>query len=67
MSDRSKPSLPTQEQIRQRAYEIYLARGGEDGRDLSDWVEAEQELSGLHEPRGVGTRRPRSAVAGQRG
>jgi hypothetical protein len=27
-----------------RAYELYLARGGEDGRDLEDWLTAEREL-----------------------
>ena len=28
----------------QRAYELYLARGGEDGRDLDDWLTAEREI-----------------------
>ena len=28
----------------QRAYELYLARGGVDGRDLDDWLTAEREL-----------------------
>jgi len=28
----------------QRAYALYLARGGEDGRDLEDWLTAEREL-----------------------
>ena len=28
-----------------RAYELYLARGGSDGQDLDDWLEAERELS----------------------
>jgi DUF2934 family protein len=27
-----------------RAYELYLARGGEDGRDLEDWLTAEREI-----------------------
>jgi hypothetical protein len=36
---------PTQEEIACRAYEIYLARGQEDGHDVEDWVQAEQELS----------------------
>lgn len=35
---------PTFEQIRQRAYEIYLGRGGEPGNDLQDWLKAEHEL-----------------------
>ena len=30
--------------LAQRAYELYLARGGEDGRDLEDWLTAEREL-----------------------
>lgn len=28
----------------QRAYELYLARGRADGRDLEDWLTAEREL-----------------------
>ena len=35
---------PTQEEIAQRAYEIFLARGGEPGRDEDDWRQAEREL-----------------------
>ena len=30
--------------IRQRAYEIYVRRGMEDGRAEADWFEAETEL-----------------------
>jgi len=32
------------EQIRRRAYEIYLERGKQPGRDLDDWLKAEREL-----------------------
>jgi len=32
------------DRLAQRAYELYLARGGEDGRDLEDWLTAEREL-----------------------
>jgi hypothetical protein len=32
------------EAIAKRAYELFLARGGEDGHDLDDWLQAEQEL-----------------------
>jgi hypothetical protein len=35
---------PTYEQIAVRAYEIFLARGGEPGRDQDDWYQAEREL-----------------------
>lgn len=31
--------------VAQRAYELFLARGGEHGRDLDDWIRAERELS----------------------
>ena len=34
------------EEIRRRAYEIYLARGEQPGRDLDDWLQAECELEG---------------------
>jgi outer membrane protein TolC len=30
--------------LAQRAYDLYLARGGQDGRDLEDWLTAEREL-----------------------
>ena len=32
------------EDIRRRAYEIYLERGSEPGRELDDWLQAEREL-----------------------
>ena len=35
---------PTAEDIRQRAQEIFLARGGTPGKELDDWLRAEQEL-----------------------
>jgi monoterpene epsilon-lactone hydrolase len=33
-----------EEDIRRRAYEIYLERGEEPGRDVEDWLQAEREL-----------------------
>ena len=33
------------DRIAVRAYELYLARGGGDGRDFDDWIEAERELA----------------------
>ena len=33
-----------QEEIRRRAYEIYLERGEQPGCDLDDWLQAEREL-----------------------
>jgi hypothetical protein len=37
---------PTDEQIRMRAYEIYVSRGGAPGNATADWLQAEQELRG---------------------
>ena len=37
--------LPTEEEIRNRAYELYLARGGEGGHEREDWEQAERELT----------------------
>jgi hypothetical protein len=33
-----------QEQVRRHAYELYEARGKEDGHDVEDWLRAESEL-----------------------
>jgi hypothetical protein len=41
---RPEPPAPTPEQIQQRAYEIYEARGGAPGCDWDDWLQAEREL-----------------------
>lgn len=38
------PSVPTTERIAQRAYEIFLGRGAEPGREQEDWLQAEKEL-----------------------
>jgi hypothetical protein len=40
------------QQIRERAYEIYLARGGQEGNEVSDWLAAERELKGSNQPQG---------------
>ncbi len=34
------------EEIRRRAYEIYLERDQQPGRELDDWLQAERELEG---------------------
>jgi hypothetical protein len=33
-----------EEQIRHRAYELYVARGGKSGTELQDWLRAEEEI-----------------------
>jgi hypothetical protein len=40
----SMGSEPSEEDIRVRAYQKYLERGGDHGRHFEDWVEAETEL-----------------------
>jgi Protein of unknown function (DUF2934) len=42
MTERREPS---REDIARLAYELYLQRGGEPGRDIEDWVKAEKVLS----------------------
>jgi len=37
---------PSYEEIKDRAYEIYLLRGVTDGHDLEDWLQAERDLRG---------------------
>jgi hypothetical protein len=43
--ERSVVNPARDEEIKRRAYEIYLERGEEPGRDLEDWLQAERELS----------------------
>jgi len=40
-----KSPHPTREEIELRAYQIFIERGGADGHDVDDWVQAEQELA----------------------
>jgi Protein of unknown function (DUF2934) len=37
-------NLTRDEEIRRRAYDIYLERGEQPDRELDDWLEAEHEL-----------------------
>lgn len=36
--------IDVQEEIRQRAYELFETRGGTEGRELEDWLQAEEEI-----------------------
>ena len=36
--------LPLEEQIRRRAYELYIRRGNESGSEFDDWLQAEDEI-----------------------
>jgi hypothetical protein len=47
MRERFETPLSTEiqeEDIARRAFELYEARGCQDGHDLEDWLQAEQEL-----------------------
>jgi hypothetical protein len=46
---RTAAEINSEEQIRTRAYELYEARGREDGHDQEDWIEAEAEITGRAE------------------
>lgn len=35
-----------EDEIRERAYELFEARGREEGYDLDDWLRAEEEITG---------------------
>lgn len=45
-TEKAPGPLVSPERISARAFELFLARGGEPGRDLDDWVRAEAELRG---------------------
>jgi hypothetical protein len=45
-SSRSMGSEPSDEDIRMRAYQRYLERGGDHGMDFEDWLAAERDLRG---------------------
>jgi hypothetical protein len=36
---------PTREETELLAYQIYVERGGADGHDVDDWLQAERELA----------------------
>ena len=58
MKERKSPSI---EEIEIRAYEIYLERGGEEGRSVEDWLAAEKELTERQEQPGPSIPKTRAA------
>ena len=40
----STRGTPNHDEVKRRAYEIYLERGGLPGQELEDWVQAEREI-----------------------
>jgi Protein of unknown function (DUF2934) len=53
--------VPTTQEIEQRAYEIFVKRGGEEGRSIEDWMAAEKELTELSKEPVSSTPKARSA------
>jgi hypothetical protein len=45
LNDSDAFAEPTQEAIRERAYEIYIRRGAGQGSEIDDWQTAERELT----------------------
>jgi hypothetical protein len=43
-----RASAPSEDEIRQRAFEIHVTRGGTHGSDVDDWLQAERELNGKY-------------------
>jgi Protein of unknown function (DUF2934) len=37
-------TVPSQDRVRERAYELYESRGREAGQDEQDWLRAEREI-----------------------
>jgi len=44
----SLPIKDLEQRIRNRAYELYEARGREDGHAVDDWLRAEEQIWELH-------------------
>jgi hypothetical protein len=42
--DTSANHAPNHDEVRRRAYEIYLERGGLPGQEFEDWFQAEREI-----------------------
>ena len=57
-SDELTVLIPIEQQIQQRAYELYEQRGRTDGHDLDDWFQAEQRQAGHGTFDGVRSRQP---------
>jgi len=48
-SDEPTILIPIEQQIQQRAHELYEQRGRTDGHDLDDWLQAECEIKSTQE------------------
>ena len=57
IAEEEKNSGPSPAEIRQRAFEIHIERGGIHGCDLDDWLQAERELRERYKNSEKGTKR----------
>jgi hypothetical protein len=64
MATQTATKPDTSQKIAERAYERFVSRGGEHGRDLEDWFVAESEVSGTRSKRVVA--KPRAAAKTKR-
>jgi hypothetical protein len=53
MAIQVKGRRPTEEEIRIRAYELFLDRGGQPGQETEDWLRAERDLTDLYNQPGA--------------
>ena len=51
------------EQIERRAYELFQARGGQDGYHIDDWLQAEKEIAGAVTKKAAAVRKTASGKA----
>ena len=42
-------TLPLEERVRRRAYELYVQQGNQSGSELDDWLQAEEEIRSAEE------------------
>ena len=57
IAEEEKNSGPSPAEIRKRAFEIHIERGGIHGCDLDDWLQAERELQEKYKNNGKGTKK----------
>jgi Protein of unknown function (DUF2934) len=57
IAEGEKNSGPPPAEIRQRAFEIHIERGGIHGCDLDDWLQAERELQEKYKNNEKGTKK----------
>ena len=57
VAEESRNNGPSLAEIRERAFEIHIERGGIHGCDLDDWLQAESELGEKYKNSEEGTKR----------